>query len=78
MTEKQRWAIRRGVPLTRVQWIVFAAAGSVGIIGMVVLIVVGKINWAGIVGGLAALTMVSVVLAATGARNDRIARGSKE
>ena len=56
----------------------FVSAALVGIIGMVVLIVVGRSSWAGIVGGLAALTIVSVVLAGIGARNDRIARGSND
>lgn len=74
MSEKRRWAIGRGLPLTAVQWAIFSGAVLVAVVGMTVLIVVGRPALAGGVGGLAALTMVGVQLAGIGARNDRIVR----
>jgi hypothetical protein len=77
MAEKRRWAFRRGVPLTRFQWVVAAAAVLVGVVDMAVFIVVGKPTWAGLVGSLAAFVIVGVGLAGIGARNDRIVRGGR-
>ncbi len=77
MSEKRRYAIGRGVPLTAVQWVIFGGALLVAVVGMTVLIVVGRPGLVGGVGGLAALTMVGVQLAGIGVRNDRIVRGDR-
>ena len=73
--DKRRWAIGHGPPLTRVQWIVFAVTVVVDVVGMTVFIIVGNPAMAGGVGGVCALTLAGVQLAAIGARNDRIVRG---
>ena len=73
--EKQRWAVGRGVPLTRLQWILIAVTVVVDVVGMTVFIIMGNPTMAGGVGGIAALILVGVNLGAIGARNDRIVRG---
>ncbi len=77
MSAKRRYAIGRSVPLTAVQWAIFYGAALVAVVGMTVLIVVGRLALAGGIGSLAILTMTGVQLAGIGARNDRIVRGDR-
>ncbi|AZI56883.1 hypothetical protein EH165_00560 [Nakamurella antarctica] len=77
MSEKRRYSVGRGLPLTAVQWTIFGGALLVAVVGMTGLIVLGRLVLAAGVGGLAALTMAGVQLAGIGARNDRIVRGDR-